>query len=385
MRTTIRMRFAMLSAAMSFLIGAAIMATVHFVVQRSLGPLKVPIPEGPWESKKDIVQFGYEQGVQRTYLTETLSAVRLWGAVALLCATAISAAAGWWAARWTLRPARTVIQAARRVAQTHDLTERIRCDGPHDEIKELADTVDGILGRLAHVVDGQRRFISNASHELRTPLAVNRTLVEVAVREPGAPEQVRRLGESLLLVNARHQRLVDGLLALAEGERPVLTRTRFDLADVVEHAVDQAATEAEHRGVTVHSTPRRAPTTGDPVLIERLAQNLVENAIRHNHPTGEVNVTTRRTGDTVELVVENTGPPVPPADLEAIFHPFRRLHTTPLDPDQGSGLGLSIAHAITTAHDGTITAKPRDQGGLTVTVRLPYEGVTPLAEGPAPR
>ncbi|GAA1517378.1 hypothetical protein GCM10009677_58370 [Sphaerisporangium rubeum] len=373
MRTTIRTRFALLSAAMSFLIGAAVLAAVHLAVQRSLGPLAISIPEGPWESKKDIFQFGYEQGVQRTYLTGTIDAVRLWGTLALLCATAVAAAAGWWAAHWTLRPARTVTQAAGRVAQTHDLAERIRYDGPHDEIKELADTFDGILGRLAHVVDGQRRFISNASHELRTPLAVNRTLVEVAVREPGAPEQVRRLGESLLLVNARHQRLVDGLLALAEGERPVLDRSRFDLADVVDHAVDQAAEEADRRGVTIHSTPRYAPTTGDPVLIERLAQNLVENAIRHNHPTGEAHVTTRRTGDTVELVVENTGPPVPPADLEAIFHPFRRLHATPLDLDQGNGLGLSIAHAITTAHDGTITAEPRDQGGLTVTVRLPYE------------
>ncbi|GAA3842820.1 HAMP domain-containing sensor histidine kinase [Sphaerisporangium flaviroseum] len=374
------MRFALLFGGMSFLIGALLLAIVHLVVQLSLGPLPqetgalmVRTPEGQWVSRKDVLRFGYEEGIQRIYLADTLHAVRLWGAVALIVTTVIAGAAGWWAAGRTLRPARTVTLAARRVAQSHDLAERIGYDGPYDEIKELADIFDGMLGRLARVVDGQRRFISNASHELRTPLAVNRTLVEVAVREPGAPAQVRRLGESLLLVNARHQRLVDGLLALAEGERPVLDRNRFDLADVVEHAVEQAAAEAKERGVTVHSTPECAPTAGDAALVERLAQNLVENAIRHNQRDGEAWVTTRRCGDMVELVVGNTGAAVPPGEIEAIFQPFRRLHGDRLDSERGSGLGLSIARAIAAAHGGTITAERRDQGGLTITVRLPCE------------
>ncbi|MFC4531038.1 sensor histidine kinase [Sphaerisporangium dianthi] len=377
MKTSIRVRFALMFGGMSFLIGALLLGTLLFVVQRSLGPLPqetgsllVQMPSGEWVPKDDI-RFGYEQGVQRVYLATTLNAVRVWGALALSGATVIAGAAGWWAAGWTLRPARRVTLAARRVAQSHDLTERIGYDGPVDEVKELADIFDGMLGRLARVVDGQRRFISNASHELRTPLAVNRTLVEVAVREPGAPAQVRRLGESLLLVNARHQRLVDGLLALAEGERPILDRSPFDLADVAEHAVDQAAAEAKERGVTVHSTPRCAPTAGDAALVERLTQNLVENAIRHNLRDGEAWVTTRRSGDMVELVVENTGAAVPPGEIEAIFQPFRRLHGDRLDSEHGSGLGLSIVRAIAAAHGGTVAAERRDHGGLTITVRLP--------------
>ncbi|MGC5013104.1 sensor histidine kinase [Streptosporangium sp. DT93] len=377
MRTTVRTRFALLFGAMSLLIGALLLGTVLFVVRQSLQPLPhesntgvVRVPDG-WALQEDF-RTGYERAVRRLYLRDTMRSVRDWGVLALLGTTAIGGGAGWWAANWALRPARKVTAAARRVAQSHDLAERIRHDGPDDEVKELADIFDGMLGRLARVVDGQRRFIANASHELRTPLAVNRTLVEVAVRAPGTTAEVRRLGESLLLVNTRHQRLIDGLLALAEGEQVIHDRSRFDLADVVEHVVDQAEAEAGEREVSMRGAPGHAPIAGDPALVERLVQNLVENAIRHNLPGGQVWVTSGRCGDTVELVVANTGAAVSPFDVEAIFQPFRRLRVERLDPGRGSGLGLSIVRAVTGAHGGTVTARPRDGGGLTVTVRLPY-------------
>ncbi|MCG5216994.1 sensor histidine kinase [Streptosporangium sp. KLBMP 9127] len=377
MRTTVRLRFALLFGVMSLLIGALLLAVVLLVVRQGLqapdlGPAVLLTDDGRYvPMDRRLVQ--HEGARVVGYLRDTMRNARDWGALALLGTTVIASGAGWWAAGWALRPARKVTSAARRVAQSHDLTERIGYDGPDDEIKEVADIFDLMLGRLARVLDGQRRFIANASHELRTPLAVNRTLVEVAIRGPGAATEVRRLGESLLLVNARHQRLIDGLLALAEGEQAILDRSPFDLADVVEHVAGQAATEAGERGVTVHSVPECAPTTGDPALVERLVQNLVENAIRHNLPDGEAWVTSQRCGDMVELVVANTGPAVPPYEIEAIFQPFRRLHGDRLDSERGSGLGLSIVRAIAVAHGGTVAARPRDQGGLTVTVRLPYE------------
>ncbi|GAA0982542.1 HAMP domain-containing sensor histidine kinase [Acrocarpospora macrocephala] len=376
------MRFALLFGAMSLLIGGLLLAAVFLIVQQNLGPLPqeedillLRTGDGRWEPMDETprAQAAYERAVQRVYLRNTLDNVRNLGALALLGTTAIAAATGWWAAGLVLRPARKMTAAARRVALSHDLAERIDYHGPNDEIKELADIFDGMLGRLARVLDGQRRFIANASHELRTPLTVNRTLVDVAVRGPGATAEVRQLGESLLVVNARHERLIDGLLALAEGDQAVLDRTRFDLSDVVEHVVDQAAAEAAERGITMHSAPGSAPTAGDPALVERLVQNLVENAIRHNLRDGAAWVTSRRRGDMVELVVENTGPAVPAYEIEAIFQPFRRLRGDRLNSERGSGLGLSIVRAIASAHDGTVTARPRDEGGLAVTVRLPYE------------
>ena len=305
------------------------------------------------------------------YREDVLGRVGLYGALLSAGAAGVAFPIGWRAARWALRPVAKVTATARHVAQSHDLTERIGHQGPSDELKELTDIFDTMLGRLARSFDGQRRFVANASHELRTPLTINRTLVDVAVRRPDATDDVKRLGESLLLVNARHERLIDGLLALTEGERAVLDRRPFDLADVAEHVLDQADSEAAGREVAVHRLLDTAPTAGEAVLVERLVQNLVENAVRHNHPEGEVWVTTRQRADRVELVVANTGLQVPPYEIETIFEPFRRLHGDRLRSERGSGLGLSIVRVIAEAHGGTVTARPREEGGLTVTVELP--------------
>ncbi|WP_053174694.1 sensor histidine kinase [Nonomuraea sp. SBT364] len=382
-----RMRFALLCGVMAFLIGALLLAVIMLIVgQRLQAPdLGAPVVEtgaGEFVVMMDRRLVARESARVKGYLHDTVRDLRGWGALALLGPTAIATGAGWWAAGLVLRPARKVTFAARRVAQSHDLTDRIGYDGPPDEIKELADIIDGMLARQARVLDGQRRFIANASHELRTPLAVNRTLVDVAMHGSDVTPELRGLGESLLLVNARHQRLIDGLLALAEGEQRIPDPSRFDLADVVEHVVNQTGPEAADRGVTLHRAPHSAPTAGEPALVERLVQNLVENAIRHNVPDGEVWVSSRRSADTVELTVANTGPVVPPYEIETIFQPFRRLNGDRLDSAHGSGLGLSIVRAIAVAHDGTVAARPRDQGGLTVTVRLPYEDA-PGPQSPA--
>jgi signal transduction histidine kinase len=388
---SVRLRFALACAAVFFVLGALVLTVVYFVVRSSLeyrasifNPGTITVQRGGhgylWS---DRYSDGYELArgfglkVRATYQDSTLTGVRNVGAVAVLAGTGGAFALGWRAAGAVLRPLRNVTETARRVAQSHDLSGRIGYEGPRDEVRELADIYDTMLGRLARSFDGQRRFVANASHELRTPLTINRTLVDVAVRRLDATEDVKRLGESLLLVNARHERLIDGLLALTEGEQAVLDRRPFDLTDVAEHVLDQAAAEAAEREVTMHRLLDPAPTTGEAVLVERLVQNLVENAIRHNHPKGEVWVTTRRRADQVELVVANTGLQVPPYEIETIFEPFRRLHGDRLRSDRGSGLGLSIVRVIAEAHGGTVTARPRDEGGLTITVDLPVDPSAP--------
>ncbi|MFD8530274.1 sensor histidine kinase [Streptosporangium canum] len=397
MKTSVRLRFALACGVVFVLAGAVLLAAVSFVVRQSLEPRDglrrpesitvagkryLPPPTEAYALKifdasgqSDTYYVAQQRvaQVRRVYQRDTIKNVLTVGGLGLLAAGGLATAVGWRAAGWVIRPVRSVTESVRQVAQSHDLAERIAHDGPEDEIKELADVIDGILGRLARSYDGQRRFIANASHELRTPLTINRTLVDVAVRRPDATEDVRRLGESLLVVNTRHERLIDALLALSEGERTVLDRRPFDLADVVEHVLDLAAKEAGDSEVTVHRLLDPAPTAGEAVLVERLAQNLVENAIRHNHPGGEVWVSTRQRADRVELVVANTGLPVPPYEIETIFEPFRRLHGDRLRSDRGSGLGLSIVRVVAEAHGGDVTASPREEGGLTIAVELPRE------------
>jgi signal transduction histidine kinase len=288
--------------------------------------------------------------------------------------TGIAAIAfGWLIAGRMLQPLHRVTDTARRIAEApaadRGLHERIALQGPHDEIKQLADTFDVMLERLDHSFDGQRRFIANASHELRTPLALNRALLEVAVhRRPASPE-VRQLGETLLEINTRHERLIDGLLLLARSEREIAERSFVDLADIVEHVVAQVPPGP----VAVRTEPEEAPTTGNPVLLERLVQNLVENGVRHNAAeAGWVRVTTSTRPDgSVELQVSNTGPVVPRYEIPSLFEPFRRLGTDRLATSPGVGLGLSIVRAVARAHGGDVQAEPRDGGGLVVTVTLP--------------
>ncbi|MEW1841336.1 HAMP domain-containing sensor histidine kinase [Nonomuraea angiospora] len=386
---SMRLRFALVSAGVFFVVAALGLGAVYFVVQTSFQyrasvftPDEIRVERDSYSLYSPRYQDGYEIArgfalkTHLTYQTSVLANLRTAGGLAVLAGTGLAFGIGWRTAGMVLRPLRNVTDTARRVAQSHNLSERIGYDGPQDEIKELTDVYDTMLGRLARSFDGQRRFVANASHELRTPLTINRTLVDVAVRRPDATEDVKRLGESLLLVNARHERLIDGLLALTEGEQAVLDRRPFDLADVAEHVLDQAAAEAAEREVTMHRLLDPAPTAGEAVLVERLVQNLVENAIRHNHAKGEVWVTTRRRADRVELVVANSGLQVPSYEIETIFEPFRRLHGDRLRSDRGSGLGLSIVRVITEAHDGTVTATPRDEGGLTISVELPVASET---------
>ncbi|GAA4630196.1 HAMP domain-containing sensor histidine kinase [Actinoallomurus vinaceus] len=308
---------------------------------------------------------------KETSARQTLNSLLTQGGIALAAVGTAALGLGWIFAGRALRPLHKITETARRVAHSRNLTERIAYAGPRDDVKELADTFDTMLERLARAFEGQRRFVDNASHELRTPLAINRTLIDVAVRRPDASDDVKRLGESLLVVGDRHERLIEGLLTLAGSENTVVDTAPLDLADVAEHVLDQARAELEGRGLTVHREVGRAPTEGDPVLVERLVQNLVENAIRYNVDGGEVWSTTRRCEGGVELVVANTGPVIPAYEVETLFEPFRRLRSDRVRSDRGTGLGLSIVRAIATAHHGTVTAAPRAGGGLAVTVRLP--------------
>lgn len=299
------------------------------------------------------------------------------GGIALAVVGGVAAAFGWLIAGRTLAPLRQVTETARRIAAApvaeRGLHERIALRGPDDEVKDLADTFDTMVERLDRSFAGQRRFVANASHELRTPLTLSRAMVEIAMHRKSASDDLRQLGDDLLEINGRHERLITGLLLLASSENEVIEQAPVDLADVVEHVVADTTSEAESTRVVVNDDLDETVVSGDALLLERLVQNLVENGIRHNvGADGWVRVTTRMRNDgMVQLEVSNTGPDVPPYDIPMLFEPFRRLDTDRLATAKGAGLGLSIVRSVATAHHGEVTAEPREGGGLVVRVVLP--------------
>ncbi|MEU1463144.1 HAMP domain-containing sensor histidine kinase [Streptomyces sp. NPDC005727] len=291
--------------------------------------------------------------------------------LALLGLAVIAFAFGYAMAGRVLSPLGRITRTARQVAGS-DLSRRIELDGPDDELKELADTFDEMLERLERAFTAQQRFVGNASHELRTPLAINRTLLEVHLSDPGAPVELQQLGKTLLATNERSEQLVEGLLLLARSDNQIIERKPVDLAEVAGQAIDQVHAEAEAKGVAVRGERKPAVVQGNGVLLERIALNLVQNAVRYNVAEGGwVEVTTEVVHGQAVLTVSNTGPVVPAYEIDNLFEPFRRLRTERTGSDKGVGLGLSIVRSVARAHGGHIVATPREGGGLVMRVTLP--------------
>ncbi|ANZ36576.1 two-component sensor histidine kinase [Lentzea guizhouensis] len=298
---------------------------------------------------------------------DVMSTVLWQSAIALVVAAVLAVWLGWVVAGRVLAPLHEITTTAHRLEATR-LDQRIELDGPPDELKELADTFDGMLDRLASSFDSQKRFVANASHELRTPLAVQRTLIEVALADPKATDETRRLGAHLLDTNERSEKLIDGLLVLARSDRGLTTRELVWLDEVVEDEVESCAALASEKKVTFAVRTRRYLVDGDPVLLAQLVGNLLRNAVLYNEPGGSVSIMLDQ-----ELTVTNTGPTVPAQAVPGLFEPFRRLRDR--TGTAGSGLGLSIVQSVAKAHQGSVKARPNGGGGLVVQVNLPETGV----------
>lgn len=379
----IRTRLTLLYAGAFFVAGALLVALMYAY-------LKLSLDNGPGSNARALFeQVVGERGLRRMPIVEqvlsgltaqveqerreTLRAMLLFSLASLGAIGVAAGGFGWLLAGRVLAPLQDVTATARRVADLH-LNERIAMTGPDDEIKVLADTFDGMLERLDRAFDGQRRFVANASHELRTPLAINRTLIEVALDDPEAADSTRRLGETLLAVNRRQERLIEGLLVLAGSERQLDTRVRVDLGEVTARAIRIAQPSATELGVVVRADLAPAFTVGDPTLLERLASNLLDNAIRYNIAHGGwVCVSVAPHDGFARLVVENTGQMIASGDVDGLLEPFRRLGHDGADGriGGGAGLGLSIVRSVAVAHDGQVSPSARPEGGLVVEVTLP--------------
>ncbi|MFC8915576.1 sensor histidine kinase [Streptomyces sp. NPDC047821] len=381
LRPTIRIRLTLLYGGMFLIAGILLLSIIYLLAAQALhigselpfkivnGQVTSNVCNFPVRAEPDEFNRAMNACVnqQRQHALDDLLRRSLF---ALLGLSVIAFAFGYAMAGRVLSPLGRITRTARNVAGT-DLSRRIELDGPDDELKELADTFDDMLDRLERAFTAQQRFVANASHELRTPLAINRTLLEVHLSDPGAPVELQQLGKTLLATNERSEQLVEGLLLLARSDNEIVERKPVDLAEVASRAIDQTRAEADAKGVEIRGERAPAVVQGNGVLLERIALNLVQNAVRYNVDEGWVEVTTETQAGQAVLVVSNTGPVVPAYEIDNLFEPFRRLRQERTGSDKGVGLGLSIARSVARAHGGRIIAEPREGGGLVMRVTLP--------------
>jgi signal transduction histidine kinase len=291
--------------------------------------------------------------------------------IALVVMTVISGGLGWLVAGRMLRPLQVITTAAQRISASN-LHERLAMTGPDDELRELSDTFDGLLGRLERAFDAQRQFVANASHELRTPLARQRAFIEVALDDAGRTvDSLERACARVLVASEQQERLIDALLTLAQSQRGLYLREPVDLSAVVGGVLQTRQAEAQGQGLHVNARLAEAPVLGDARLTERLAVNLVANAIVHNIRGGWIEIATGMSGGRAILSVANTGPVIPPSEVQRLFEPFQRLGADRIGGHHGVGLGLSIVKEIAGAHDAQLSAHARPGGGLEIQASFP--------------
>jgi len=292
--------------------------------------------------------------------------------VTLVIAVAASLGFGWLLAGRLLRPLQAIVATARDISATN-LSRRLRTGRRDDEFSRLGQTLNDLFARLEASFESQRHFVANAAHELRTPLAAERTVLQVALGDPAASVGTLRVAcDEVLQLGRQQEKLIDALLTLAGSERGISRPEPFDLAVV-------AATVTQD--VTIGARLRPAPAEGDPRLAESLVANLVGNAIRHNVPGGWAGIETGTAAGRAVIRVTNSGPVIPPGELDRLFQPFQRLGDERVrqrrDDGHGLGLGLAIVRAIAVAHGAELTARPRAEGGLDITVSFPQPGLLP--------
>ncbi|HEY4452428.1 MAG TPA: ATP-binding protein [Solirubrobacteraceae bacterium] len=406
-RRTIRLRLALLYGGLFFISGAALLALTYAAASRTHGSYSqaVPVPFGGQSSAGGPAQVpaappgsqvGPVQGgaptpgvkvsvVDPNQRSADLRVLAVVSVVALAVMAAISMALGWLIAGRVLRPLRTITTAAREISATN-LHHRLALDGPDDEFKELGDTFDGLLARLDASFRSQRQFVANASHELRTPLARLKTLAQVALADPHASaDSLRAAHERVLASEQQLEELIEALLTLADGERSLDRSQPVDLATVTGDALAARHQEIERRGLQLNTSLEPARTEGNPRLVERLAANLIDNAIAHNLAGGRIDVTTATEAGTALLSVANDGPPIAPEELDRFRAPFQRLGAARTAAGDGHGLGLSIVHAIAGTHGASISTRARTQGGLDVQVRFALSGQPGIRPRSSPR
>ena len=379
-RRTVRLRLTLLQGVLFLVSGAGTigityaLAVAEFPALVTQGPRGLSQPGGegvgplgPIPSHHESAQAAQHAADLKQFLIES--------GIALAVVVTLSIGLGWLVAGRILRPLRTMTASTRQIFEDN-LHERLPVEGPQDELKEMGDTINGLLSRLEAAFDAQRRFVANASHELRTPITLERAMLEVALSDPAATvDSLRATCQEVLLASRQQERLIDALLTLARSQRGLDHWEVFDLATVTGAVL---RTVRSGPGVpVVRASLHAIGVSGDQRLVERLVVNLVDNAMRYNVPDGTVDVIVAADAGRGILTVQNTGPVTPADQIERLLQPFQRLtgRRGGQGGQDGLGLGLSIVDAIVKAHGATLNVRPGPQGGLRIEIAFPVAPV----------
>ena len=391
-RRTVRMRLTALYGVLFLVSGAVLLAIASGVVvssSRVSVAAANPASSSPLQADQArIHQLQAQLASAESQLHSGVSHGLLVGsAIALGVMTVVSVVLGWLVAGRVLRPLRAMTTATRRIS-ADSLHERLAMTGPEDELKDLADTIDGLLARLEGAFAAQRRFVANASHELRTPLTTMRACVDVAVAKPGpVPAPTVALADRLRGELDRVDGLLDGFLALARAQHGDLPgQATLSLEYITAAALAVRASAISNRRLTVHHAAGHDGTwvAGSQALVCRMVDNVLDNAIGHNRVGGWISVTTAADGRHAHLVVETGGEVLDQEQVSQLTQPFRRLGADRTGSDHGSGLGLSIVEAIATVHGGALDLWARPEGGLRVSIALPLAAAGELTAAGVP-
>ncbi len=349
-RLTLRSQLTLLYAGFFVAAGVAVLAVPIFTIRTAL----------PAGAGQQVIAL-----VSASARAQEIRAVAV-----LMVLVAVSLAVGWLIAGRFLRPLRTITATARDISASN-LNRRLDPGARDNEFTELSETLNDLFARLAAAFESQRRFVANASHELRTPLSAGRALLQVAAADPDATaDTLRETCQEVLSLGDQQERLIAALLMLAASQRGLDRPQPVDLAGISRQVLLGRRPEAERRGLHVIATLSPALVAGDPNLAESLVSNLVDNAIRHNVPAGRVEVSAGPAAAGAVFSVRNTGPVIPPVEVDRLFEPFRQFGAERIRHGDGYGLGLAIVQAIAQAHGATLTAHARPQGGLDIQVQF---------------
>jgi signal transduction histidine kinase len=361
LRAGLRARMALLYAALICTSGITLLGVTYLLAPGLLiHRAWAPAPHQPGARAA-----GHTSGIFSSFIGSEAFRAAV-AAVAIMAV--LSLALGWLIAGRFVRPLRSIITTARDISASN-LHRRLGLGGRGDEFTELGETLDDLFARLEASFDSQRHFIANASHELRTPLSAGRALLQVAIADPEPTvKALLATCEELVDIGDQQERLIAALLTLASSQRGLAHTESLDLADITRKVILGRRDETERHGIRLSTALAPAPAAGDPSLAESLIANLIDNAIRHNLPGGQAEITTALTDEGAAITVGNTGTLIPPDAVDYLFQPFRQLGTQRIRHGDGHGLGLAIVRAIADAHHATVTASPRPRGGLDIEV-----------------
>ena len=374
-RPTVRWRLTLLYSVLFLICGAGLLSITYWLFANfAISPPK-PGPGSPASAVKVATALAHQRSIG-------LHRLKVWSGIALAIMFVVSGALGWIVAGRVLAPLRTITATTERISETN-LHERLAMAGPRDELRLLADTIDRVLERLEAAFDAERRFVANASHELRTPLAMMRTTLDVAIAKPGGvPAQTRQLDAELRVDLNHAERLLESFLTLARAQNGQPDeRAQVRLGPLISAALTARTDQIADKGLTVATHLAAVESTGSPTLLQRMIENVIENAVRHNQPGGSIELTLAPLdGQQARVVIDSSGPMLDERAVAQLAQPFKRLSEDRTGSQNGHGLGLSIVAAIVAAHEGRLDLRARAEGGLRVQITLPATTVPQLAK-----